>query len=59
MNMGGKLHAQAALTPGKNVPILIAYEAWSRSRGGLGASEGEKSIFLVGNRIKISLSTSP
>lgn len=29
MNMGGKLQAQAALTPGKNVPLLVAYGAWS------------------------------
>jgi len=55
---GGKLHAQAALTPGENVPLLIAYEDWSRSRGGLGASEGVKSISPAANRIIISLPTS-
>ena len=59
MIMGGKLHAQAALTPGKNVPLLIAYETLSRSRGSLGASEGEKSISPAAKRIIISLSTSP
>jgi len=65
MNVGGKLHAQAALIPGKNAPLLIAYEACSRPSymicglGGLGASEGEKSISTAGNRIIMSLSTSP
>ena len=56
--MGGKFHAQAALTPRKNVPLLIAYEDWSRSRGGLGASEEEKYISPAANRIIISLPTS-
>jgi hypothetical protein len=58
MIMGGKFHAQAALTPRKNVPLLIAYEDWSRSRGGLGASEEEKYISPAANRIIISLPTS-
>jgi hypothetical protein len=52
MEVSGKLHALAALPPGKEPPVLIRYEAgWAQSRSGRCGEE--KNLAPAGNRTPV------